>query len=185
MRNLMALLLAARGTPLLLAGDEMARTQKGNNNAYCQNNAVSWVDWSLLETNQALWRFVQGLIALRKQHTTLRQVCALNGRAFDEALCEGVTFHGVTLEQPDWSHFSHSLAVQFHAATDDVGFYLLANAYHQPLAFALPPKVRWARLVDSALPPPHDLEMEEDAPLHEGNSYLVQPNSVVLLIERS
>jgi glycogen operon protein len=183
MRNLMALLLLARGTPLILAGDEMARTQGGNNNAYCQNNAVSWVDWELLETNHDLYRFVQGMITLRRRHATLRQVCALNGRPFDEALCEGVTFHGVALDKPDWSHFSHSLAVEFHAAPDDVGFYLMANTYHRLLEFALPTGRRWARLVDSALQPPHDLEPEDAAPRHEAGSYLVQPNSVVLLIQ--
>lgn len=183
MRNFMVLLLLARGTPLILAGDEFARTQQGNNNAYCQNNEISWVDWRFLLKHADLHRFVKGMIALRARHPSLRRVVALGDRPFTEALTEGISFHGVTLDNPDWSHFSHSLAVRFHAVGGDVGFYLIANAYHEPLCFALPNDVRWRRLVDTALPSPSDFLPEDRAPLIEGETYTVQPNTVVVLIE--
>ncbi|MBC7316911.1 MAG: glycogen debranching enzyme, partial [Chloroflexi bacterium] len=75
------------------------------------------------------------------------------------------------------------LAVRFHAVGGDVGFYLIANAYHEPLCFALPNDVRWRRLVDTALPSPSDFLPEDRAPLIEGETYTVQPNTVVVLIE--
>lgn len=183
MRNFIVLLLLARGTPLLLGGDELGRTQQGNNNAYCQNNEISWVDWRLRVKNADLHRFVRGMISLRKRHPSLRRVVALGDRPFTEALTEGISFHGVALDNPDWSHFSHSLAAHFHAVEGDVGFYLIANAYYEPLHFALPAGVRWRRIVDTALPPPGDLMPEEEAPLVEGGTYLAQPNSTVVLME--
>ncbi len=182
MRNFMVLLLLARGTPLVLAGDEFARTQQGNNNAYCQNNEISWVDWRFFLKYADLHRFVKGLIALRSRHPSLRRVVALGDRPFTEALTEGISFHGVSLDNPDWSHFSHSLAVRFYSVEGDAEFYLIANAYSEPLSFALPGDVRWRRLVDTALEPPHDVEPEEGAPFVEGEAYTVQPNSAVVLI---
>ncbi len=182
-RNLLTLLMLARGTPLLMAGDELGRTQRGNNNAYCQDNELSWVDWRGLQSHAPLHRFARGLIHLRRRHPTFWQAHSLGERPFDQALADQVTFHGVTLGEPDWSYYSHSLAAHWQAAPGDCGFYLIANAYHQPLRFALPPGRCWRRLVDTALPSPHDLEDEAAAPPCEPESYLAAPNSVVVLME--
>lgn len=184
MRNFVALLMTARGTPMLLGGDEMARTQGGNNNAYCQDNPVSWYDWSLMEENADLLRFVRRMIAFRRRHRTLTADHALNGRSYEAALTDRVTFHGVKQVQPDWSYQSHSLAIHFHRVPGDVGVYVIANAYCEPLTFELPPDIAWRRVVDTALPPPADVVDEEDAqPLLEPR-YTAAPQSVVILVER-
>ena len=183
MKNFFTLLMMARGTPMLLGGDEMGRTQGGNNNAYCQDNETSWYDWRLLEENAALYRFLRGMIALRRRHATLTRDHVLGRRHYEEALRDGVTFHGVQLEQPDWGHYSHSLAIQFHGVGGDVSLYLIANAYTGPLTFELPRKIRWRRVVDTSLPSPQDLVAEDDAPLVTTSHYTARARSVVVLVE--
>ncbi|MHB0858574.1 MAG: glycogen debranching protein GlgX [Anaerolineae bacterium] len=182
-KNLLALLIMARGTPLLLGGDEFGRTQLGNNNAYCQNNAISWFDWRLLEENADLHRFVRGLIAFRGRHPTLTEDHLLVGKSYEDALTERVTFHGVHLDQPDWGHSSHSLAMRLAAVRDDVSVYLIANAYTESLTFALPDDVRWKRVIDTSLASPDDLVTEAVAPVMQSNRYQVGPRSVVILVE--
>jgi glycogen operon protein len=182
-KNLLTLLMVSRGTPMLLGGDEMARTQLGNNNAYCQDNPISWYDWRMLAEHDDLARFVRGLIALRHRHSTLSRDHVLGHRPWEEALYDGVEFHGVVLDQPDWSHHSHSLAVHLMGNEDDQGLYILANAYVDPLTFELPRHYGWCRLVDTSLDPPDDLVEEEEAPLIEGSAYTAQARSVVVLIE--
>lgn len=183
MRNLIALLMTARGTPMLLGGDEMARSQGGNNNAYCQDNPVSWYDWGLVEENADLVRFVRGMVAFRRRHRTLTVDHGLGGRSYEVALKDGVTFHGVKQVQPDWSHHSHSLAIHFHGVPGDVGVYIIANAFWEPLTFELPPDLRWCRVVDTGLLPPNDLVDEDEAePLAEPR-YTAAARSVVILVE--
>jgi len=183
MKNLVTYLMMARGTPMLLGGDEFGRSQGGNNNAYCQDNETSWYDWRLLKENAGLHRFVRGMIALRRRHETLTREHALGRRHYEEALLDGVTFHGVKLHQPDWSHHSHTLAIHLHGLDGDGSLYLIANAYAEPLAFELPPQMRWKRMVDTSLPSPEDLVEEEDAPLAPGPTYIAGPRSVVILVE--
>ena len=183
MKNLIALLMTARGTPMLLAGDEMARTQRGNNNAYCQDNETSWLDWQLLRENADIHRFVRGMIRLRKRHPALRVDLALAGKHYEQALHEGVSFHGVRQNQPDWSYHSHSLAIHFHRPAADAGVYVIANAYWEPLDFELPSGVRWRQVVDTSLDSPYDLVAEEEAGLVDGGSYCARPESVVVLVE--
>jgi glycogen operon protein len=161
----------------------MGRTQRGNNNAYCQDNEISWFDWRLLRDNADIYRFIRGLIALRREHPTLTADYRLGNRHYEEMLEEGVTFHGVKLHQPDWSYFSHSLAMHFQGLAGDVGFYLIANAYWKALEFELPTGVRWKRFVDTYLEPPEDLVPEDQAPFVVGSTYKVGPRSVVILIE--
>jgi len=181
MRNFIALLLTARGTPMLLGGDEMGRTQQGNNNAYCQDNEISWFDWDLLRENEDLYRFVRMMIAFRRRHPTLTTPRKLGERPYVEALTEGVTFHGVKLYQPDWSYYSHSLAMHFHRVPGDVDVYIIANAYQEPLDFQIPP-MTWRRIVDTSLAPPEDIIAEEEAPRIEAATYRVAPHSVVVLL---
>jgi isoamylase len=183
MRNFIALLMTARGTPMLLGGDEMARTQGGNNNAYCQDNPVSWYDWGLVEENADFVRFVREMIAFRRRHPTLTTDHSLDGRSYEAALTDRVTFHGVRQVQPDWSHHSHSLAIHFHAVPGDVGIYIIANAFWGSLTFELPPAIRWRRVVDTYLPPPHDIIDEDEAELLSEPLYTVAPRSVLILVE--
>lgn len=185
MRNLLVLLMTARGTPMLLGGDEFARTQLGNNNAYCQDNCVSWHNWTLAERNADLVRFVRQLVALRLRHPALTTDHRMNGKPYDAMLQEGLTFHGVKLEQPDWGYHSHSLAMHFHGREGASGFYLIANAYYEPLSFALPSGFHWRRVIDTALPPPDDIVEDESlAPALEASTYRVASRSVVLFIDK-
>jgi glycogen operon protein len=108
----------------------------------------------------------------------------MNGKPYDAMLHEGVTFHGVKLNQPDWGYYSHSLAIHFHGQEGDCGFYLIANAYYEALDFELPHEITWQRIVDTSLSPPEDIvEDEETAPVVREGSYHVAPRSVVLLKE--
>lgn len=185
MKNLMALLLLARGTPMILGGDEMGRTQGGNNNTYCQDNELSWFDWRLLAVNDDQYRFIRGLIALRRRHPTLTTDHTLAGKTYERLFSEGVAFHGVKLGQPDWAEYSHSLAIHFRGVSGDPGIYVIANAYTETLEFELPPLTGWKCVVDTCLDPPQDLIEEEEAIPLPRSSYGVGPRSVVVLLEVS
>ncbi|NLV73484.1 MAG: glycogen debranching protein GlgX [Chloroflexi bacterium] len=181
MRNLLTILFMARGTPMLLGGDEFARSQGGNNNAYCQDNPVSWYDWRLMESNAGLLRFVRELIALRLRHATLTASYQLGSRRYEEMLHKRLTYHGVQLGQPDWGTKSHSLAVHYHGVAGDGNFYLIVNAYHDELTFALPVDISWRRLIDTAQDSPDDFYGEEEAPWVSGTQIRVGAHSTVVL----
>ncbi len=136
-KNFAAILLFSHGVPMILAGDEMARTQQGNNNAYCQDNEVSWLDWRMAQSHADLLRFFQQMIAFRKR-------CPLLRRDSFQLHGEGgfhISWHGVKCLRPDWDHVSRTIAMQLtqlHAdgSRDDVHF--IANAYSSDLEFELP-----------------------------------------------
>ena len=173
-RNLLTLLLLAQGTPMLLGGDELGRTQRGNNNAYCQDNEVSWLDWALLAENRELFRFVQTLIAFRRAHPVLRRRDFLRGGGTPTHPRRDVAWHGVELDRPDWGPRARALAMHLageHAPSPDCDLYLAVNAGDAPLDFALPKPPagrRWWRVVDTARPSPQDIRAEgeeESVPL--------------------
>lgn len=148
-RNLASLLILAHGVPMLLAGDEMGRSQQGNNNAWCQDNALSWIDWSNLESNRELFTFFQHLIAFRQQHALLRP------RHFEgeESGEHCLTWHGCRLHEPDWSETSQSLAMHLQGTSDESEIYLIAHASTKAAEFALPGAANnkpWRRFVDTS-----------------------------------
>jgi glycogen operon protein len=183
-RNFHTLNLLSLGTPMILAGDEMRRTQLGNNNAYCQDNEISWLDWVLLDRHRDLHRFVQQLIALR-----LRRELAAGGHGLtlSQVLHQAqIRWHGVRLNHPDWNESSRSLACTLSGRSGRAVFHLMANAYWEPLAFELPEppggaSARWHRLIDTALGAPDDIAVPGKAAAVPGDRYPVQPRSVVLL----
>ncbi|MFI5184627.1 MAG: glycogen debranching protein GlgX [Vicinamibacteria bacterium] len=183
-RNLATLLLLSQGVPMILAGDEMGRTQTGNNNAYCHDNPLGWLDWRLEEANADLVRFFRLLIRFRKTHPSLRR------RFFfeDEIGPPPVAWHGVKRGQPDWGHESRCLAMHLLGGKSDDDLYLAANAYWEPQEFelpTLPAGKAWRRSVDTSLDPPHDIrEPGDEAPLSRSTSYRVRPHSVVVLVAR-
>src|SRR5262249_8636720 len=149
--------LLAAGTPMLLMGDEVRRTQRGNNNAYCQDNDVSWFDWSLLERHADIHRFVKTLIAFRQRRDVTAETAKLSLNQFLERA--NIEWHGVALNCPDWGEQSHSVA--FTARTLRARFLLhgMLNAYWEPLTFELPripaeSQQHWRRCIDTALPSP-------------------------------
>ncbi len=151
-RNLVTLLLLSRGVPMILAGDEMGRSQGGNNNAYCQDNTVSWLDWEEVEANKGLHRFFRLLIAFRNKHELLRN----NSFVPSGATGVRIDWHGFRLGKPDWSDESRSLAMHLRSMTPGgrgEDLYLMANSYAEPHEFVLPKigSKRWQRFIDTAL----------------------------------
>jgi isoamylase len=134
-KNFLALTLLSVGTPMLLMGDEVRRTQRGNNNAYCQDNDISWYDWSLLQKHPNIHRFVKTLIEIRRRQTE----SVLPNLTLNQLLARArIQCHGTSLNQPDWSNQSHSLALAASSVAADLDLYLILNAHWEPLRFELP-----------------------------------------------
>ena len=183
-KNFFTLELLAAGTPMLLMGDEVRRTQQGNNNAYCQDGDISWFDWSLLERHAGIHRFVKALNAFRQR----RDVVTEEGKlSLNELLQRAkIAWHGVALNRPDWSERSHSLAFTLQSLRARYLLHGMLNAYWEPLTFELPPVLAegqqpWRRCIDTALASPDDIYLWEKAPLVTQATYLVQPRSLALL----
>jgi len=184
-KNFFTITLLALGTPMLLMGDEVRRTQRGNNNAYCQDNECSWFDWTLLAKHGDLHRFVRQLISFRNQRDMSREHFSLSlNQLLQRAQMQ---WHGVCLNQPDWSVDSHSLAYTVWSLRRRFVLHVMLNAYWEPLRFEIPPlngapELTWRRLVDTFRDPPEDIQPWRDAPIVRKASILVQPRSVVVLM---
>ena len=186
-KNLFTLLFVGQGTPMLGMGDEVRRTQHGNNNAYCQDNPLSWFDWSLLDEEAELLRFVRGLIRFNLSRPIFQVDHFLSTTAADRQAPQ-ITWHGVHLGQPDWSEDSRALAFTLRHADGDP-IHVMLNAYWKPLAFELPPFPArahrcWCRVVDTARPAPDDFCAPETAPCVETDRYELAPRSSVILLAR-
>jgi len=184
-KNFLAVTLLSAGLPMILMGDEVRHTQQGNNNAYCQDNEISWFDWSLVEKHADVLRFTTLLIARR----LLRDIEAERNRVgLNELLHESkLTWHGVKLGQPDWSHHSHSLALGVEARRERLRFHVILNAYWEALDFELPPTDSgdggtWRRWIDTTLESPLDIVEWQKAPAVSGHTYRAGPRSVVVLL---
>jgi isoamylase len=183
-RNLATLLFVAHGVPMILAGDELGRTQHGNNNAYCHDSELTWVDWGLRQRNHDLLRFFRLLIRLRARHPVLRR----RSFAEEEDGFPPVSFHGFRLHQPDWSPDSRSLSLQFPGGGRDTDILVMAHAGTGAVTFQLPPLAdgrAWHRAVDTGLRPPRDIaEDGQEARTETQDQYRVGPRSVAVLIAR-
>jgi glycogen operon protein len=172
------------GMPMMLMGDEVRRTQRGNNNAYCQDNETSWFDWDLVAARSDVRRFVSLLnssrVARDVEHEELRVSLSQLIRQTD------VTWHGVRLYEPDWSDASHSIAFTSRFVHRRMVFHAMFNAYWEALEFELPPVVdsardRWRRWIDTFLESPHDVVDWNHAPIVSGSTYRAEPRCVVVL----
>jgi glycogen operon protein len=186
-RNLLTVTMLSLGMPMMLMGDEARRTQRGNNNAYCQDNEISWLDWSLLEKHAGLHRFVRLLNARRlmREMDNERRRVPLN-----ELIRRGTkAWHGVRLGEPDWSEQSRSLAFEAVIREEGIHVYLILNAYWEPLTFELPPSKAcggqgWRRWIDTSLDSPQDIAPWQEAPALPERSYQAGPRAVVVLFEQ-
>jgi isoamylase len=183
-KNFLTVTMLSGGMPMMLMGDEVRRTQGGNNNAYCQDNETSWFDWTLLEKRADVHRFVSLLNAKR----VLRDVEHERQRlALNELIRQAdLTWHGVKLNEPDWDYHSHSVAFTAMFPSDP-RVHIILNAYWEALEFELPPVGNggghpWRRWIDTFLDSPHDIVDWERAPLVSTDRYRVQPRSVVVLL---
>jgi glycogen operon protein len=139
---------------MLLAGDEVLNTQQGNNNCYCQDNALSWFDWTLVEKNADMLAFVRQMIALRKRHPSLRRRRFLSGEVSDAAVKPDIVWHGVTLGTPSWDDRDARLLAFTLAAVeeDESDLHVIMNMSDRTLEVEMP-QVRdggWQLIVDSS-----------------------------------
>jgi glycogen operon protein len=186
-KNFLALTLLATGTPMLLMGDEVRRSQRGNNNAYCGDDETTWFDWSALERHADVHRFVHELVAARMARTLPLERAEIT---LNELLAQSrIDWHGVQLGAPDWGDTSHSLAATLHFDADALRLHLLVNAYWEPLAFALPAVEAnhepWRRCVDTSRASPADICPWAEAEPVLGPTYTLQPRSLALLAART
>src|SRR5260370_30404047 len=135
LKNFFTILLIGQGTPMLLIGDEIRRSQNSNNNAYCQDNETTWLDWHLLNKNAELVRFVRGMIRLNRDHSLFQASWASPSGLKNRKL----TWHGVRLNKPDRGDDSHSQAFSLADETGAENLHFILNAYWQARDFALPP----------------------------------------------
>jgi isoamylase len=180
-KNFLAINLLSLGVPMLLMGDEMRRTQLGNNNAYCQDNELSWLDWSLLELHADIHRFTKRLIRFRLSLPTNEE----RSLTLTEMLqVTPIHWHGVKLDQPDWSPESHCIAFSIKGRRNP--YHLMLNSFWKSLSFELPPLANdstgWRRLMDTCLDSPYDFPEPADAPAVNADVYVLQPRSMVLLM---
>jgi len=183
-KNFFTAAMLSVGVPMFVMGDEVRRTQRGNNNAYCQDNDTSWFDWNLLSKHADVHRFVALLI----QRRVMREVEHERGRlSLSQFLRDAKhAWHGVNLNQPDWSSNSHSLAISAELKNEGLLLYVILNAYWEPLDFELPVPSNgagsWRRWIDAALDPPEEIcEWSTAAPVAV-ERYHAGARSVVVLI---
>ena len=181
-KNFLTINVLSLGVPMILMGDEVRRTQWGNNNAYCHDNEISWLDWALVARHADIFRFAKLLIRRRvlRDITHERERISLN-RWLREAR---KAWHGVKLGEPDWSSFSHSVALGVDLPKDGLRLHLILNAYWEALDFELPPAGAgnaWRRWIDTALQSPEDIVEWQSAPPVVGPAYTAGPRSVVVL----
>jgi isoamylase len=192
-KNFLTVTMLSLGLPMILMGDEVRRTQNGNNNAYCQDNETSWFDWNLVTKHADVHRFVSLLNTRRllrsleagEPHLTLKQLLQRAKRAWN----------GVKLGQPDWSASSHSLALNAELAEENLLLYAILNAYWEPLEFELPTEGNgstgsWHRWIDTSFDSPHDIVEWQTAPWNTfrvhcppvpSSLYQAGPRSVMIL----
>ncbi|MCU1325845.1 MAG: glycogen debranching enzyme [Bryobacterales bacterium] len=193
MRNMLATLLLSQGTPMLLAGDEFARTQQGNNNAYCQDNEISWVDWSLAEKNASLVRFVRKLTALRHKYPILRRKLFLNGEYIEELEVRDVTWInplGTQMEVDQWNDPAtrcFGMLLDGRAQTSGIRqqgkeatVLIVINGHHDGVKFILPECAGaryWSLLIDTNLP-----DSQETPPYHVGAKCTATGRSLLVFV---
>jgi isoamylase len=198
-RNLLTTLFLSQGVPMLVAGDEMGRTQGGNNNAYCQDNTISWIDWELDTDDQDLLGFVQRLIRLRKEHPAFRRRHFFQGRRIMGAEVKDITWltpEGREMSDEEWDH-AHARCLGIFLAgaameeqdrrgrrlTDD-NLLLLLNAHEGEIPFAIPAYplyARWSVLIDTSY---HSGLRNDGRYFHSRERYPLQGRSVALLVQQ-
>jgi glycogen operon protein len=172
---------------MFAAGDEVRRTQQGNNNAYCQDNQTSWFDWALVDRNRDLLRFWQRMIEFRKSHAALRQRQFFTGAVNQRGLAD-VTWHGTKLNSPGWSDpEARALGMTLAGFNGDSDLHAMLNMHWDSLEFDLP-AVRgrsWFIAVDTAQTAPHDIADPGNESPVTGTTCTVQPRSVVVLVNQA
>ncbi len=191
-KNAIAMLMVSQGVPMILMGDEIGRTQQGNNNTYCQDNELNWMDWTLLESNADLFRFFKHMIAFRHAHPLLRNRWHFSNRDYVGSGYADITWHGTKAWQADWSDSSRTIAFMLcgkHAhggAQRDNYLYVALNVHWEAHWFelpGLPDGMQWHVFANTGAPTPDDIQEPGREPLLPDQSgLLVGDRSVVVLV---
>jgi isoamylase len=185
-RNFAALLLLARGVPMFVAGDEVRRTQKGNNNAYCQDNELAWFDWAKADRQSGLHRFWKLMIQFRKRHASLREGHFFTG-ALNERGLPDIAWHGTKLDSPGWDDpNARVLAMTLAGFQGDSDLHVMMNMFWGVLDFDVPAISgrAWFKAIDTAQPAPTDIaDFGRERPV-SGNTVQLEPRSIVVLVNR-
>jgi glycogen operon protein len=183
-KNFMAVLLLSQGVPMILSGDEVLRTQRGNNNCFCQDNDMGWFDWKLIEENRDMLRFVTGMISFRKRHPSLMKSQFLTGQKISGDLPD-ITWHGRKLNDPRWNDPAVQVLACTLAGTDEKEehLHILLNMSDTPVQMELPmvPGRNWYRAVDTSQPSPADIFEAAEEQKVEENIYSMAARTVVVL----
>lgn len=194
-KNFLVTLLLSLGTPMLLMGDSVRRTQGGNNNAYCQDNEISWLDWSLADKHNDMLTFTRTLVNFRRGHPAFMRPDFLTGQEASSRGIPDISWFNAEGQQIDWSKAGHFIAYRLMgtresilAERDDSDFYLIFNSSTRDVTVTIcpPPKGKiWYRAIDTARNSPDDILVSgEEAALPSPNKYVVLARSSVVLITR-
>jgi glycogen operon protein len=195
MKNALAILMVSQGVPMILMGDEIGRTQNGNNNAYCHDSELTWLDWSLVDRNQDLYRFAKQCIAFRHAHPSLRNRVHFRNEDYLDIGYPDISWHGVQAWKPDWSGTSRVLAFMLcgryaqggRLVDDDI--YIAMNMHWEALPFELPGLsggAQWHVFANTGMPMPDDVwELECEPVLDNQREIILGPRSVVVLVGKS
>ena len=185
-KNFMVILMLSQGVPMILMGDEMGKTQDGNNNAYCQDSELNWLDWSKLDENRDIYYFVKNMISFRKKHMCLKRKHFFTGKDEGGNGYKDISWHGIEAYKPDWSKESKSLAFMIDGEAvpgedrNDNDIYVVLNAYHKDLEFELPKLEgkKWYRVVDTG----NGDDFLKTPVSVESRNYIVKERSSIVLI---
>jgi glycogen operon protein len=186
-KNFVTILMLSRGVPMLLGGDEIRRTQGGNNNPYNQDNPTSWFDWTMADSNQEVLRYVQRMIAFRKAHPALWQPHFYVGASNERGVAD-ITWHGTTLGGPGFDDpQGRALACTIAGFGGDADLHVMMNMFWEPLDFEVPaePLRVWHIAIDTFAHSPHDIADQGRAALLPRPLYTVQGRSIVVLVGTS
>jgi isoamylase len=185
-KNYLALTLLSLGAPMILMGDEVRRTQDGNNNAYCHDDKIAWFDWDSLNKYADIHRFTKQLIKIRLiRDSTLEEYSMTLMQMINRQL---VTWHGVKLFQPDWTENSHSLAFTVKSLSGRMDMHFMVNAYWESLEFEVPESIgdthcMWKVWIDTSAESPGDIHELTEAPALTERKYNLCSHSLVVLID--
>jgi glycogen operon protein len=185
-KNFFTILFLAQGTPMILMGDEIRRTQQGNNNTYCQDNELNWFDWSAVEREREVLDFLKNLIHFSQNLVLYQQEQLLEVSYASQN--PHLSWHGVRLGQPDWSEESRILAFSLRHYEADEYLHVMINAHWQPHQFELPllgHGDRWHRIIDTALPAPEDFNPLAKAAAILSKTYQTEARSIAVLMVKA
>ncbi len=186
-KNALIYLFVSQGVPMMLGGDEMRRTQNGNNNAYCQDNELSWFNWELAEKNKGLVRFTSLLIDLRKSHNIFSRIKFFRDTYETSAIPE-ISWYDINAKVPDWAKMSRFLAFKLNGLEVDNDFYVATNLDQYDLTITLPTlpgNKKWHRVADTAFESPDDiLEKGNEELLSEQRRYVLISGATVILMSK-